>query len=177
MRENIKEWIKAAVFAVVIAIIVIQFVRPTVVSGISMEPNFQDEDYLIVSKQAYNFGEFERGDVVVFQSSLPDKKGGEKLLIKRIVGLPGETVAVKDGQVYIDGEKLSENCTKDGWTSGEVDSFTIPKGEVFCLGDNRLRSTDSRDPRVGCVDKEQITGKVVFRVYPFNEFGKIGRLL
>lgn len=177
IKESIIEWIRAILLAVIIAVIVIQFIKPALVSGVSMEPNFKDEECLIVSKQAYAFGDFQRGDPIVFQSKLADDKGEDKLLVKRIIGLPGESVSVEDGKVYINGQELKESCTKDGITSGVIDTFVVPEGKVFCLGDNRLDSTDSRDPRVGCVDEDQIIGKVVFRVYPFNEFGKIGRLL
>ena len=175
IKESIWDWVKAILLAVIIAAIAIQFIKPALVSGASMEPNF--EDNLIISRQAYEFGDFQRGDVVVFQSELPDEKGKDKLLIKRIIALPGESVSVENGRVYINGQELKESCTKDGITSGTIDKFVVPEGKVFCLGDNRLDSTDSRDSRVGCVDEEQIIGKVVFRVFPFNEFGKIGRLL
>ncbi len=169
-----KEWIKDILIAVVIAVVVIQFIKPTVVKQSSMEPNFYENDYLFVSKQSYKlFGEPERGDVVVVHSSLVQDNGDEKMLIKRIIGLPGETIDIRDGQVYIDGEVLEEDYTKEGYTSGELENFTVPEGEYFCMGDNRRVSIDSRDPSVGCIPRDEIVGKVVLRLYPFSEFGII----
>lgn len=173
-QEKMKEWIKDILFAVVIALIVIQFIKPTIVKQSSMEPNFYENDYLFVSKQSYRlFGEPARGDVVVVHSDLVQENGEEKMLIKRIIGLPGETIDIVDGQVYIDDQLLEENYTKEGFTTGEVKRLVVPAGQVFCMGDNRRVSVDSRDDSVGCIKVEDIIGKVVLRVYPFGEFGLI----
>ena len=96
------------------------------------------------------------------------------MLIKRVVGLPGETVEVRDGMVYINGEVLEEDYTKDGITNGEVAPVIIPENDYFCLGDNRLHSTDSRFMEVGLVDAEDLVGQVIFRLYPFNKIVVIG---
>ena len=168
-----KEWIKDILIAIVIAIVVVQFIKPTIVKESSMEPNFYENDYLFVSKQSYTFGEPKRGDVVVFHSSLVQENGDEKLLIKRIVGLPGETIDISDGKVYINGEELKEDYTKEGYTSGEISGLVVPEGEVFCMGDNRRVSIDSRSDDVGCIDIDDIVGKVVFRLSPFSEIGMI----
>lgn len=169
-----KQWIKDIALAVVIALIVIIFIKPTIVKQSSMEPNFYENDYLFVSKQSYTlFGEPERGDVVVVHSDLVQDNGDEKMLIKRIIGMPGETIEIKDGQVYIDGEVLEEDFLKESDNEGEMEAVEVPEGEYFCMGDNRRVSIDSRDPRVGCVPEEGIIGKVVLRLYPFSEFGTI----
>ena len=169
-----KEWIKDILLAVVIALVVIQFIKPTVVKQSSMEPNFHENDYLLVSKQSYKlFGEAQRGDVVVVHSDLVQESGKEKMLIKRIVAMPGETLDIREGKVYINGELLEEDYTKDGYTAGDIKSMVIPDGQVFCMGDNREVSIDSRDPSVGCISEEDIVGKVVLRVYPFSQFGII----
>lgn len=168
-----KEWIKDIALAVVIALIVVQFIKPTIVKESSMEPNFYANDYLFVSKQSYRFSEPKMGDVVVFHSSLKTETGKEKLLIKRIIGLPGDKIDIKDGLVYINGEKISQEYTNDNYTNGEIDGLVVPKGHVFCMGDNRLVSIDSRYPEVGCVDMDELVGKVVLRLYPFNKFGII----
>lgn len=178
MKENTKEWLKAVATGITTAIVVIQFIMPTMVEGISMEPNFESGDYLLVGKQAYANGkEPEKGDVVVFVSHQKDKKGKYKKLIKRVIAVPGDTVAVQGGKVYINGEEAEDDYTKDGITNGEVAPVTVPDGSVFCLGDNRLHSTDSRFLEVGFVREESIEGKALLRVYPFSKFGKIGRLL
>ena len=80
-------------------------------------------------------------------------------------------MAVENGKVYINGEELDEEYTKDGTTNGTVYPVEVPEGCVFCLGDNRLHSTDSRFLEVGFVDEEDIVGKVIFRIYPFNRIG------
>lgn len=166
-----KEWIKDIVIAVVIAVIIMQFIKPTIVKESSMEPNFYNNDYLFVSKQAYRVDEPKRGDVVIFHSSLVQENGDEKLLIKRVIGLPGERLDIIDQYVYINGEKLDEDYTMDGTTYGDIRNLIIPEDQYFCMGDNRDVSIDSRDPEVGCVDIDQMVGKAVFRLFPFGEFG------
>ena len=167
-----KELIKDISVAAVIVLIATQFYEPTRVFGVSMQPSFQENDYLIISRLAYRNTEPKRGDVVVFQSSLKDKNGKDELLIKRVIGLPGENLVIQDGRVLVDGEVLQEPYLGDDYTDGEVD-IDVPEGSYFCMGDNRSRSTDSRDSSVGLVGKELITGKVVFRIFPFNTVGKI----
>ena len=167
-----KEWIKDISIAVAVAIIIIQFIEPSRVYGISMLPNFEDRDYLVISKQAYSRTLPERGDVVVFETELVDENGNDKNLIKRVIGLPGEKVTVSDGKVYINGEQLDDSYTLEGYTNGMVE-IVVPEGEVFCLGDNRLHSTDSRSYSVGCIPTDEIIGKVVFRLFPFSKFGLI----
>lgn len=168
-----KEWIKDIVVAMLIAFVIVQFVKPTIVKQSSMEPNFHDKDYLFVSKQAYLFKEPQRGDVVIFDSSLTDEDGKEKLLIKRVIGLPGEEVDIIAEKVFINGIKLDETYTMDGTTYGDIVDYIVPEGEYFCLGDNRDVSIDSRDPDVGCVDKDQLVGKVFFRLFPFDGIGPV----
>lgn len=167
-----KDFIKDVVIAVLVAVVVIQFIKPVIVKESSMENSFIEKDYLIVSKQSYNYGDVERGDVIVFHSSLTDEDGKEKLLIKRVIGLPGENVQVTDGAVYIDGVLLEEDYTKDGYTPGDV-NVTVPEDEYFCMGDNRAVSIDSRSSSVGFVEKHNIMGKVVLRVLPIKKFGLI----
>lgn len=168
-----KEWIKDIAIALLIAFVITQFVKPTIVKQSSMEPNFHDKDYLFVSKQAYKFKEPQRGDVVVFDSSLTDADGNDKLLIKRIIGMPGEELDVIDEKVYIDGVMLEETYTADGTTYGTIEDLVIPEGQYFCMGDNRDVSIDSRDPAVGCVDEEQLVGRVFFRLFPFSGIGPV----
>ncbi|MGF6376475.1 signal peptidase I [Clostridiales Family XIII bacterium PM5-7] len=168
-----KEWIKDIIIAVVIAVIVIQFIKPTIVKESSMEPNFYANDYVFVSKQSYTFSEPERGDVVVFHSELKQENGDEKLLIKRVIGVAGDTIDVKDDKVYLNGVELEEDYTKEEQTTGEVEGLVVPEGQVFCMGDNRRVSIDSRYPEVGCVEIDEIVGKVVLRIWPFSEFGLI----
>lgn len=169
-----KEWIKDILIAVVIAIIIVQFIKPTIVKESSMEPNFYENDYLFVYKMAYKFGNSpKKGDVVVFKSDLQTDSGDKKLLIKRVIGVPGDKVTVKNGEVYVNDSKDSQAYTKDRTTKGFVNNVSVPKGKLFCMGDNREVSIDSRYEEVGLVKRDDVVGKVVFRLYPFGRFGTI----
>lgn len=174
MKDGLKVWIKDIAVAIVIALVIIFFFKPTLVKQSSMEPNFYENNYLFVSRQAYHlFGDPERGDVVVVHSSLVQETGAEKMLIKRIVGLPGETIEIIDHTVHINGEPLEEPYLKEDDATGDMEAVVVPDGEYFCMGDNRRVSIDSRDPDVGSIPRENIIGKVVLRIYPFREFGLI----
>ncbi len=176
MNENLKEWIRDLAFAVLIAFLVLQFIMPTVVRESSMENTLIENDYLIVSKKAYKiFGDCERGDIIVFQSRIPLGNGTDekKLLVKRIVAVGGDSISISGGKVYVNGEEIKEDFLKDGYTNGEMSEIMIPEGYLFCMGDNRLVSRDSRDSSVGLVSEDDVKGKVVFRLYPFSKFGKV----
>lgn len=175
LSEDAKEWIIDIVIAFIIAAVILFFIKPTIVREHSMENTLNDGDYLFVSKQAYKlFGnEPERGDIVVFSSELETVTGKNKLLIKRVIGVPGDQIAISNGFVYVNGEQLTENYTKDGYTASNMDPVTVPEGCLFCMGDNRQNSTDSRDSRVGCVQMDTIMGKAVFRIFPFSKIGSL----
>lgn len=163
-----KGLIKEILIAVVIAFIIMQFIKPTIVKESSMQPTLYENNYILLNKQAYNFGEPKRGDIVVFHTGLKLENGKEKMLIKRVIGLPGETITIKEGNVYINDKLLTENYTKDGYTDGAIENLTIPEGELFVMGDNRLVSIDSRLEEVGCVKIDDVLGKAFVRLYPFN---------
>ncbi len=168
-----KEIIKDVVIAAIIALLVIQFVRPTIVKESSMEDTLSENNYIFLNKQAYTFGEPERGDIIVFHSSLTREDGSEKLLIKRIIGLPGDTVKICDNCVYLNGELLQEDYIKEqGVVPGEME-VTVPDGELFVMGDNRRVSIDSRYEEVGCVKIDDVVGKAFFRLYPFRDIGRL----
>ena len=164
-------WIRDIIIAIVIALIISQFITPTIVQEHSMDDTLHNNDYLILWKMAYRSSEPSYGDIVVFKSDLLDDKGKEKLLIKRVVARSGDTIAVKDGYVYRNGKQLMEPYTKDGYTNGGIDETVVPDGKLFLLGDNRVVSIDSRDPSVGFVDEDLVIGKAVLRLYPFNKMG------
>ncbi len=166
-----KEWIRDIAIAVIIAGIILCFIKPTIVKESSMEPTLYENHYIFLSKQSYTLlGEPKREDIIVFNSDLTLENGKHKKLIKRIIGLSGDHVVITAGQVYINDQLLKEDYIKDGITNGEVD-LVVPEGEFFCMGDNRLVSVDSRDERVGCISGSRIVGKAVFRLYPFNKIG------
>ncbi|MCR4693841.1 MAG: signal peptidase I [Pseudobutyrivibrio sp.] len=144
----------------------------TVVSGSSMEDTLSDGDNLIVDKISYRLGDPERFDVVVF----PYKYEEDTYYIKRVIGLPGETVYIDgNGNIYINGEILEEDFgTEVILSAGDASNeITLGTDEYFVLGDNRNNSTDSRFSNVGNIKGDDIVGRAWLRVYPFNEFGLV----
>ncbi|MBR6316271.1 MAG: signal peptidase I, partial [Lachnospiraceae bacterium] len=147
-------------------------VQRTVVEGESMENCLSDGDNLLVDKLTYRTHEPKRFDVVVF----PYAYDAKTYYIKRIIGLPGETVYIDaDGAIYINEEKLEENYGNEVIFDGGLATGFVFLGsdEYFVLGDNRNHSTDSRDPSVGPVKRDDIIGRAAFRIWPFSKFGKI----
>ena len=149
-------------------------VQPFFVKGASMETNFEDGDYLLVDEISYRFSEPARGDVIIFR--YPEDRS--QFFIKRIIGLPGETVEIKSNKVTIyDADDtgnefvLSENYLDASQETLGNMLTRLDDNEYFVLGDNRLQSSDSR--RWGPVDKALITGKAFLRAWPFNKFDKI----
>lgn len=145
----------------------------TKVVGDSMENTLKDEDTILINKLAYQWKNPKRFDVVVF----PYRAEEGIYYIKRIIGLPGETVQIKNSSIYIDGQLLYEDYGKesmDEYTEGIAkEEIRLGEDEYFVLGDNRNNSVDSRDESVGPVKQEDIVGKAIFRVYPLSSCGKI----
>ena len=166
-----KGLIRDILIAVVIVVAITMVIKPTIVKESSMQPTLYENNYLLLNKQAYRFGEEKRGDIIVFESSLEDDNGGTKLLIKRIIGLPVDTITIENGKVILNGVELQEDYTLEDETPGYLVDFEVPEGQFFVMGDNRRVSIDSRSEEVGCVDEEQIVGKAFVRLYPFSEIG------
>ncbi len=168
-----REIISTILYLLVVVALTFLFVRyvgqRTHVNGSSMNVTLEDGDNLIVDKISYRFKDPERFDIIVF----PYQYKEDTYYIKRIIGLPGETVQVTDGMVYIDGELLDESYGKEVMNSAGVALNPIELGEdeYFVLGDNRNNSSDSRDPSVGNIHKDQIIGKAFLRIWPLNKFG------
>ena len=163
-------WIRDIGIALVIAVIVLTFFKPIIIQQESMQPSFYSDDYVIISRQSYKmFGEVEHGDVIVFKSELMDANGEQKHLIKRIIGLPGDTIEIVNGYVVRNGVTIQEDYVAEQGLSGEMDPVIVEEGKVFVMGDNRRVSQDSRSMAIGQVDQDTITGKVVLRVFPFSE--------
>lgn len=144
----------------------------TRVSGQSMETTLQDGDNLIVDKISYRFYDPSRYDIIVF----PYKYEENTFYIKRIIGLPGETVQVKDGYTYINGKKLTSDIYgREVMDEPGIAEEPIKLGsdEYFVLGDNRNHSQDSRDPYVGVLKRSDLMGRAFVRIYPLNKFGVI----
>ena len=161
---------------ILICFLIIKFVGTrSRVDGSSMNPTLYDGDNLWVDKLSYTFGDPKRFDIIIFYPN-----GNEKITyVKRIIGLPGETVSMDlDGNIYINGKLLNENYALDepflpssiGILSGN-NEIVLGDDEYFVLGDNRNNSMDSRRSDPGNVKREYIVGKVIVRIYPFSSFG------
>lgn len=153
--------------------LVIHFVgQRTQVQGESMEPKLSTEDNLIVDKISYRFHDPERFDIIVF----PFQYEKDTFFIKRIIGLPGETVQIdEEGNILIDGEILEESYGKEVIINPgrAYEPVVLGEDEYFVMGDNRNNSTDSRDPSVGNIKREDIIGRAWLRIWPFDKFGLI----
>ena len=173
VKNSIIEWVKVFGLAIVLAFVITLFIKPTLVSGDSMLPTLHENDYLIINKIGYKIGEPKNGDVIVFKSDLEKNDGTTKDLVKRIIGVAGDKVVIKDGKVYLNDKLLDETYLSEGMdTTGDVD-IVVPEGKLFVLGDNREVSLDSRYEQVGLVDVNDVEGKVLVRLYPFNDISLI----
>ena len=141
----------------------------THVSGDSMKNTLNDGDHLIVDKITYRMREPVRYDIIVF----PFRYKENTFYIKLIIGLPGETVQIAGGEIYIDGEILKESYGREVIKDPGIAESPIELGEdeYFVLGDNRNESSDSRDPSVGKIRREEIVGRAWLRIWPLNKFG------
>lgn len=166
--SEIFSYIKILAAAVIIAFIFTQYiiVNAEVPTG-SMKNTIMEHDRLIGFRLAYLFDEPERGDVVIFK--YPDNE--EQNYVKRIIGTPGDVVQIKSGHVYVNGEELSEDYLKEPMAESETEeTYVVPEGHYFMMGDNRNSSLDSRYWKNTYVAKDKILAKVIFRYYDgFNE--------
>ncbi len=173
MPGAVAEIFSTVVFVIAVTVLFDLAIPRSLVDGHSMEPTFHGDDRLVVSRAHYLLGRPERGDIVVFNSLVPSEADRGVMLIKRLVGLPGETVELRDQLVYINGEPLAEpyikeecrlsRCSDETWVLGD--------DEYFVMGDNRNNSRDSR--RFDAVPIQKIVGQVIFRYWPLNAIGII----
>ena len=171
-RREAYDWIQSLISALLICVLVFVFVmRVMDVHGTSMFPTLNNGDKVLVSDLFY---EPERGDIVVFKK---DSYDDNKALVKRVIAVAGDVVNIdfERGVVYVNGEPAEEEYI-DVLTTTKIDFIgpqTVPENCLFVMGDNRNASTDSRDKRIGMVDKRLVIGKVLLVVYPFNSFGSV----
>lgn len=169
--QSIWEFAKIAIIALAIVLPIRYFLfQPFVVRGESMMPNYQNGNYLIVDEISYRFTEPKRGDVIVFKTRFIPGYRSDKF-IKRIIGLPGETIEIKDSKIRIFKDNNVSEINESDYlpdivTVGNVKK-TLGQDQYFVLGDNRDKSFDSRI--WGVLPKEEIMGKVFMRLFPFNE--------
>jgi len=168
------EWVKTIGIPIVVALLILQVIRPTLVQQQSMMPTVQPNNYLIVYKLAYKLGgEPQNGDIIVFKSGLMNENEKAKYLIKRVIAKGGDTIEITGGEVFVNGEQQDEPYINGDYTPGEVPETVVPDGCLFVMGDNRPNSTDSRSEAVGFVDQDTVMGKVVLRLLPVNEIGSV----
>lgn len=172
--EFVMDILETIVFIGSLFIVTYLFIlQPNQVKGASMEPTFHSGDYIFTSKVTYKFRKYERGDVVVFKSP----KNPDIEYIKRIIGLPGDKIVIQSGEVYVNGNLIQEpyiSAKTNTWEGGFVKEgavVLVPDDELFVMGDNRPRSSDSRE--FGTVPMNSIIGQVFYRYFPPPKMGPI----
>jgi signal peptidase I len=186
--RSVVEWIAVIGGALVVALVIKTFlIQAFYIPSGSMEPTLDIGDRVLVNKLSYRLHDVNRGDLVVFEANegagdcgqpvseaaAAESESGIKDLIKRVIGLPGDEIDLRDNQVLIDGHVLEEPYLPEGTVTAPTGSiefpFTVPEGCVFVMGDNR---TDSRDSRIfGPIDEDQIVGRAFVRVWPLGDIG------
>ena len=170
MKEFIKEWGSYLLIIIVIVLLRKYIITPVIVKGTSMEPNLENNQILLLSKISYKLTDIKRFDIVVIQED-------NDYIIKRVIGLPGETLEYQDNKLYINDEEIKDPYAKNKTTDFDVEdiceirndncTMIIPEDKYIVLGDNRKVSADSRTK--GLINKNEIIGKVVFRLWPLNK--------
>lgn len=167
VRNFFKELVPYVIIIFVVALIRTFLITPVMVNGSSMYPYLKDKEILILNKTDKDYKRF---DVVVAEAA-------NTKIIKRIIGLPGENIEYKNCKLYINGEEQDDyvnECITNDFSLEELYSYVvIPEDYYFVMGDNRNKSSDSRDYRIGLIKKDQIQGKVIFRLTPLNRFGTL----
>jgi signal peptidase I len=169
LRRELRSWTRDLAVALGLAIVIMIFLyQPVKVEGTSMNPLLSDQERIFINKFIYRFEPIERGDVVVFWYPLDRSKS----FIKRVVALPGETIEIRAGNVYVNGRELPDQYVPSSYLDGSnYPARRIPPGEYFVMGDHRDSSNDSRV--FGSVPRPYIYGKAVFAYWPVDHFGSL----
>ena len=171
--KEVLDWVVFFVILIGLTFLINTYVgQRTYISGPSMQPTLHDGDNLIVDKISYRFTDPKRYDIIVF----PYRYQEDTFYIKRIIGLPGETVQIINGYVYINGELREDEVygaevMEDAGIASEP--ITLGEDEYFVLGDNRNHSSDSRDPNVGVLHRDELIGRAWVRIWPLDQIGVI----
>ena len=166
---GLRDLIGTLLVAVILALLVRTFVIESyVVQGVSMEPTFINGEHVLVNKTAFVFGAPKTNDIIVFKPPIPN---ATEDYIKRVIATAGETVGIRNGNVYVDGHKLAQPYI-EYWDPTSFHTERVPKGDVFVLGDNRPDSYDSR--YFGFVPVKSIAGQVVLAFWPLSRLGTVG---
>ncbi|MFL6204777.1 MAG: signal peptidase I [Acidimicrobiales bacterium] len=177
------EWAAVVIGALVVALIVKTFLfQAFYIPSASMEPTLSKGDRVLVNKVSYDLHDVHRGDVIVFELDHDDiGPDGIKDLIKRVIGLPGDTIETRDGAVYVNDQAIDEPYLADGTLTGDpqdsqnpsIERQTVPEGHVYVLGDNRSNSADSRYPERGPIPIDTIVGRAFVLVWPPGDIGTL----
>ncbi|MFZ0638108.1 MAG: signal peptidase I [Candidatus Acidiferrales bacterium] len=167
--RELRVWGRDVAVAMTLALVIIVFLyQPVKVEGTSMAPLLSDQERIFINKFVYRFEPIHRGDVVVFWYPLDRSKS----FIKRVVGLPGDTIDIRAGELYVDGKHIAEPYVPPSYfDDSSYGPIQIPPDEYFVMGDHRDSSNDSRI--FGPVPRKFIYGKAVFAYWPFRQFGEI----
>jgi len=162
-------WLRDLLFSVAASFLIITFLyQPVRVEGTSMQPELKDQDRLFINKFVYHFESISRGDVVVFHYPLDPSKS----YIKRVIALPGDTLRIDDGRVYVNGKRIKEPYVPSRYRdTRSLPEMVIPPNEYFVMGDHRSISSDSRD--FGPVPRNLIYGKAAFVYWPADNMGVV----
>jgi signal peptidase I len=164
----LRELVETIVLSLIIFLLIRQVIQNYRIESHSMQPNFYEGQFILVNKLAFKLGEPERGEVIVFHNP----NNVEEDYIKRVIGLPGDTIEIRDQMVYINGEVLTEPYQINPFTPGEYFPPTLVEPDtLFVMGDNRNNSSDSR--RIGAIPEELIVGQAWLRVWPMDKWGVI----
>ncbi|GAA3402844.1 signal peptidase I [Paenibacillus hodogayensis] len=169
-KAILKEWVPPLAIAVILSLIIQTYVAQAVkVPSGSMEPNIMINDRLVMEK-LIKFTDFDHGDIVVFNHAAENKD--QVRYVKRLIGLPGDTIEVREGSLFRNGEKVDEPYLKNkmNYTFAKV---TVPDNHYFFLGDNRNNSYDGHSWPNRFVDKSELVGKIMFRFYPLSHAGPL----
>jgi len=169
LRRELRSWTRDLAVALGLALVIIIFLyQPVKVEGTSMAPLLSDQERIFINKFVYRFEPIERGDVVVFWYPLDRSKS----FIKRVVGLPGDSVEIRAGRLYVNGKELMEPYVPPNYLDGaSYPPLTLPEDNFFVMGDHRDSSNDSRV--FGPVSRQFIYGKAVFAYWPVDHFGSL----
>lgn len=164
-KNGLVEWVKFLAGVLVVYLVVSNSIGLTKVIGHSMDPTLKDGSFLFVNKLSTFISEPSYGDVVIV-------KEDDRNIVKRVIGVAGDTVAIKEGVVYVNDEPIAEDYILG--TSNDMEAVSVEKGKIFIIGDNRTpgESLDSRDPKMGPISEELIEGYAVVSLYPFYTIKK-----
>jgi signal peptidase I len=168
-QTHLRLWVRDVLISVAASFLIITFLyQPVRVEGTSMQPQLRDQDRLFINKFAYRFENISRGDIVVFHYP----RDPEKSYIKRVIALPGDSLRIDGGRVYVNGQRIDEDYVPNRYRDvRSMPEMVIPQAQYFVMGDHRSISSDSRD--FGPVDRNLIYGKAAFVYWPADDLGVV----